>query len=234
MSIMSLGRPVGKYLEIGGEWVHAFHLPALNGSETMTIQTGGFTWKYVRVGDEWVHAAALVDETGDPVSLSTMSLNLLPYVQTVPPNALTTAQVWTSANAAVLHRVRVSAPMTVSKMIYPIGTASGNVDLGIYTSVDGGENLTRVASSGSTAAAGATTVHEVTLTAPYELMPGVDYWLAMAADNTTLTTVRSAGPNASTMGYLRMSVLKSSAFPLPATIASPAASNLLLWFAAVP
>lgn len=77
MAVSTLARPVGKYVQVAGEWVHAFALPALDGSETMTIQTDTFVGKYVKVGTEWVHAAALVDDTGTVIDQTTVAENVV-------------------------------------------------------------------------------------------------------------------------------------------------------------
>jgi hypothetical protein len=77
----------------------------------------------------------------------------------------------------------------MTKLSVFIGTASGNVDVGIYSS--DGTTLTRLVSSGSTAAAGASAVQTITV-ASAALVPSFSYYLAVAPDNATVTIGRVA------------------------------------------
>ena len=144
--------------------------------------------------------------------------NQFDFVETFPAglfNALTVL----SANAAYLTLVRVARPIVVTQITYGLGTASGNVDLGIYDSADGGTTLTRLGSTGSTAATGTNTTQTIALTAAVTLVPGKDYWLAFAVDNATLTPYRGANQTAPSIGGIGVrSVAKATAFPLPTSI----------------
>lgn len=135
------------------------------------------------------------------------------------------------ANDANFQRVRVAKPIAVTTMAYLVGTASGNVDLGIYDSSDGGTTLTRLASTGSTAASGSTAIQAIALTASLVLVPGKDYWLAFAADNATITAVR-VGPTAAYIARKQRSFLKASSFPLPASVASLSGGIRFFWLEA--
>lgn len=142
----------------------------------------------------------------------------LPFLSE-PPAASSTGVAWPTANAAVFARVRVGAPLRVTRMHTFIGAASGNVDLGLYRSDDGGTTLTRIASTGSTAASGTNAEQVIALTAAVTLVPGIDYYLAMAADNATVTVARQT--ISSGMAVLgNHYVGKASSFPLPTTVSS--------------
>lgn len=120
---------------------------------------------------------------------------------------------WASANAAYYFPMWLSEPTTITQAFFETGTASGNVDLGIYDAT-----FVRKVSSGSTAASVTNGTQVINLTDT--LLDRGYYWMAMAADNTTLTVRRvSVG-----LGYVRLLGFfqQASAFALPAT-ATPAA-----------
>src|SRR5437762_10134159 len=103
------------------------------------------------------------------------------FVETDPIADFTSTAVWFSINAAHLTRVRVGRPLPVTQMSYYVATASGNVNLGIFTYAAG--VWTPASITGSTAAAGAGAIQTIALATPLTLQPGVNYALAMAADN---------------------------------------------------
>lgn len=133
------------------------------------------------------------------------------------------------ANQAYLHLFRVDRAVLVSKATYGVGTASGNVDLGIYTSADQA-TFTRVASTGSTAASGSSTFQTISLTAAYQLVPFTDYWAVFAADNATITANRTGAITGGT--FRGRSVIKTTAWSsgLPTSITS-VASGSAVWIA---
>ena len=107
------------------------------------------------------------------------------FVGPLDPEQANTPMAADNANSAYLYAFQVHSPLSVSKAYIQAGTQSGNLDLGIYSSVISAGNIvcTRVASTGSTAwpAGGA----GIAFTAPVTLVPGVRYYAAVAADNTT-------------------------------------------------
>ncbi|MCC6314207.1 MAG: DUF4082 domain-containing protein [Thermomicrobiales bacterium] len=127
-----------------------------------------------------------------------------------------------TANQAYLVRFRVAKPITVANIRVFVGSAtSGNLDAGLYTL--NGTTWTRIASAGSTAAGTASTMQTLALTAAVTLVPGVDYWVAFAADNATVTILVTAISlsGAGTMYSIdNMSLTKTASFPLPATLTS--------------
>lgn len=122
---------------------------------------------------------------------------------------------WPGANTAILVKVRVAKPVRVASIVVGIGTASGNVDAGIYDS--DGTTWTRRASSGSTAAAGTNAMQTLAMTTPIWLTPGKDWWIAVAADNTTVTMPRAA-LNSFLSADAQQNIAKVTSFPLPATL----------------
>lgn len=120
-----------------------------------------------------------------------------------------TAAAWSAANRAYYVPFSVFSPLTVVKMfVVNGGTASGNIDVGIYDA--GGA---RLVSSGSTAQAGTSAVQEFNVTDTI-LNPGL-YYLACAMDNTT-GTVEVWNPSAGIMRAFGVCE-QASAFALPAT-----------------
>lgn len=152
----------------------------------------------------------------------------LPYIEPIPWPSFSAEAVYFTANFAVLVAVRVAAPVVISTIEYYVGTASGNVDVGIYTY--DGSTFTRAASSGSTAASGTNAIQAINLTAPYALAPGVTYYFAIAADNITITMTRIVPHSATTLAHAR-AVAKSSSFPLPATITTPVGTSYVPFLA---
>lgn len=145
----------------------------------------------------------------------------MPFVQTRSVDGLSAAT-FPSANAVVFVRVRVSRSLVISTMRTFIGTASGNIDIGVYQS--DGTTLTRLSSTGSTPASGTNAIQAIALASPVTPSPGIDYYFAVAADNTTVTLARSAGTTViSAIGAQVMTLAAS--FPLPSTIALGSASG---------
>lgn len=118
---------------------------------------------------------------------------------------------WPLANVALFYPFSVVEPVTAVKLWVINGsTASGNLDLGIYSAAG-----TRLVSSGSTAQAGTTAI-QIVDTTDLLLLPNTYYYMAVAMDGTTATcrawNTTTAGKYAA-MGMVQM----ASAFPLPAT-----------------
>lgn len=237
MSVVASGRPVGKYVEVNGEWVYAFHLPELSGAETMTIRTDGFEGKYVKVGDDWVYAAALVGDDGNLLdvsdahitALAEAAIGFLPVVTSFSGSITGTTGTLT-ANTAYGFRFRVAKRTMFSKITVKHGaTVAGNLDAGLYE-WDGATTWTRVASSGSIAAAGVNDVQALAFTAPYECLPDVDYFGEVVSDSATHTLIRLSASSAAGVGLL--SVSKGSVnLPLPATIEGMTGSAVTVWMA---
>jgi hypothetical protein len=124
---------------------------------------------------------------------------------------------WPVANKALFFPFSIPSPQKVRSVYWTLGTASGNIDAGIYD-VAG----RKIVSTGSTALSGVNNSQYVSLTAT-DLSAGF-YYLALAVDNTTATFYRD------TIGSNLLRVLgmqeMASAFPLPATatFANPVAA----------
>lgn len=141
--------------------------------------------------------------------------------------ALFSAAAAAAASSVYMIRHRVSAPFTVTSVrVYCNAAASGNFTAGIYTS--DGTTWTRAATSAESAAT-ATTLHTATLSAPYVLVPGVDYWLAMGSDSATPTWARLAGVNAAMLAVANVALVKGAVYSagLPATITTPTGSTYI-------
>lgn len=137
------------------------------------------------------------------------------FVETIPGSVVTGASTL-AANTAYGVKVRVAAPVPVASVSIFVTTASGNVDAGIYES--DGTTLTRKASSGSVAAAGAGAEQVLAMTAGTVMIPGRDYYVFVSVDNGTVSIHRVL-VNATISGIRKRVVSIGSSFPLPATIA---------------
>lgn len=127
---------------------------------------------------------------------------------------------WPTANLAFYIPISVHSTLTVVKMfIENGGTASGNVDLGIYDA--GG---TRLVSTGSTAQSGTSAIQEFDIT-DTTLTPGL-YYLAMAIDNTTATLQRWSVTTALAKAIGVCTQASAFALPSSATFATPSSGNL--------
>lgn len=142
------------------------------------------------------------------------------FIEPMDPRFFTATSAYSGASTAYLLKFRLSKATTATSLTYSVGAASGNVDLGIFTSTDN-LNFTLLGSSGSTASAGTNANQTIALTANVNLVPGVNYWAAISSDNTTLTVAQIS--NASAVSVLSKAVLsKASLFPL-ATFVTPSA-----------
>lgn len=159
------------------------------------------------------------------------------FVQTYTAQDGTLAATNLTADSVYVARVKVERAIRVTNMHIYIGAAAGNIDLGIYTGTLSG-GLTKVASTGSTAAAGASALQTIALTAAYTLQPGVDYWFAFGSTSgsTTLTVARTAGVVALvlTSDTLAVTAIKAAAWSsgLPASLSSLSATSNTVWVGA--
>lgn len=122
---------------------------------------------------------------------------------------LSTSATWPSANLALFIPFKVFFSYTATRMFaYNGATASGNIDIGIYSSQGN-----KLVSSGSTAQSGTNVLQEFDITDTV-LVPGL-YYMAVAMDNTTGTLFR----NTTNLNPLRMNAIyqQASAFALPTT-----------------
>ena len=91
---------------------------------------------------------------------------------------------WPSANRALFVPIWLPAPFLLKSMFAVNGTtATGNIDLGVY-GVDG----SLIASKGSTAQSGTSTLQILSLTTPIILSPG-RYFMAISASSTSATFI---------------------------------------------
>lgn len=119
------------------------------------------------------------------------------------------SRTWTTANLACYYPFYLPSYSVVLKLWWVNGgTATGNVDCGVYT-----EGGTRIVSTGSTGQSGASAIQEVNIT-DTTLAPG-RYYMALACSSAS-STIRSGLPNTNqcrSMGVLE----QATAFALPST-----------------
>ena len=117
-----------------------------------------------------------------------------------------------SANKVYLFPVYTEAALTVTKVRVYVAVQSGNIDVGIYNTLGA-----KVVSSGSTAVGGVGTQNVAI--ASTVLTAGTRYFVAIALDNAT-ASLRTAN----TQGTPYSNSISAS-FPLPASVAEPAAGD---------
>lgn len=147
----------------------------------------------------------------------------LPPLPTIHPNSIEAAGLaqglplfsaasatYPAANRALLVPFHIEMPILITLLLSANGaTASGNIDVGIYSA-----DFTRIVSAGSTAQSGTNAAQ--TFNIADVILGAGDYYLAVAMDNTTGTLFRQ---NLGVQPTRRAGVLQmASAFPLPATI----------------
>lgn len=120
-----------------------------------------------------------------------------------------TSSTYPAANRAIYIPLKITRPY-IAKILWWLNgaTASGNIDVGIYSNQGA-----RIISTGSTAQAG-TNVIQIVDIADTLLAPGL-YYMAVAMDNTTGTLFRGTTSSALVSAIVGL-LLQASAFPLPA------------------
>lgn len=129
-------------------------------------------------------------------------------------------QVWPTANRAIFVPFRMLQPFIVVKLLVANGgTASGNLDLGVYD-----DQGNRLVSKGSTAQAGTSVVQALDTTDTL-IGPG-NYYLGCAMDGTvgTCEAYTPTLPIAQSMGVLSA----STAFALPDPVTFVAAQDAFI------
>ena len=126
-----------------------------------------------------------------------------------------------AANDTIYCRVLAGYTRAATGIRLHLTASSGNIAVAVYADNGSGLPGTRLATSGSVASPG-TGPQTVTFSPSVDVMPGM--WIAISADNTTVTFSRAGFPNGATsvMGT-RFQAIQTSAFPPPATASAAAA-----------
>lgn len=134
-------------------------------------------------------------------------------------------------NAALMVKFRLSKPALISKIAIFVGTAAGNLDVGVHSLTGSTYNL--LGHSGATAAAGTNAIQELTMLANIPLQPGVDYWATFASDSATVQIMRQSMGAAAAGGYSGAILTKTAHYSsgLASTITTPATNTVAPWFA---
>ena len=135
-----------------------------------------------------------------------------------------------TANLAYGVKFRVTQPFAATAIQIDINTAgTGNVDANIYT--ESGGTWTRVvAASTPVSTGGSAGIRTITLAAPANLVPGVDYWVVIVLDNGTAQPLRGqAAANARVPTLNNSFVNKATSYPLPSTFSSPGFNQNWIW-----
>ena len=139
-----------------------------------------------------------------------------PWASNVPLNiswsmTLATSGAWQSANQALYYPFQLTDHATLYQFLWFVGgTATGNVDLGVY---DAQNHL--IVSTGSTALSGTNAVQQFNVT-DTALAPG-SYLLAGVASTTSATIFRISAGADELILPLGPIYQEASALPLPAT-----------------
>jgi hypothetical protein len=120
----------------------------------------------------------------------------------------TSSGTYPTADLAIYIPVRVVVSVTVLKIHIGTGTASGNLDVGLYSSTG-----SRLVSSGTTAITGTGQTVDVTDTS---IGRGL-YYIAITVDNTTATFARYAPGSVPTPGFGVLVQQLSASGTLPTT-----------------
>lgn len=131
-----------------------------------------------------------------------------------------------TGNRVYLRRFQVARPFLLSNIGVFVQSASGNLDVGVYSSTDNGENLTRVASAGSTAVAGTAALQTLPMTTPTWLIPGTDYFRGFVVDNGTAEFLRIAPGGAALSFVGRLASRVDNALPLPTSLSGSVADTI--------
>jgi hypothetical protein len=142
---------------------------------------------------------------------------------TLDPRLATTVSAG-SANEARGSRVISKYSGVITQLSYFVGTASGNIDLGIYSV--SGQNRTKLYSSGSTASAGTNAWQSVTPNLYVNAGDILDF--VIAVDNGTVTIAKSGAvtslivalPTDVDAAGSTLSWTKAASFPLPGSFAT--------------
>lgn len=154
----------------------------------------------------------------------------MPFIETYDQRGTSWTNAAVGANVVYLVRFRVAAPVTVSTVTIYVNAALGNIDIGFYSSSDGGTNYSLLTRTGSTVCAGVNALQAIALLAPITVVPGLDYWWAFGSDSTPTIARGGAINNVAALVNFQLAN-KGSAWSsgLPATIASPTGTTLLPW-----
>ena len=126
---------------------------------------------------------------------------------------------WPTANRAFFFPFSLARPMLCAQLFnYNGGTASGNLDIGIYA-----EDGTRLHSTGSTAQSGTNALQVINPTD--KIIPAGQLFLALAMDGTT-GTVAGTNPSLHTLRQAG-ALIMDTAFPLPAVATFAAWANAI-------
>lgn len=183
-----------------------------NGNATLTHSSGLLTSNVdIVVPDEaygsgWNGSTEVPTKNAVYDKIETLSYTPAYLGITATPNSAQT----TVANTAYTLAITVPVACTITKVAVYIGVSSGNIDVGIYNS-----SGTRLGSSGSVASPG-TGSRLISLSSSVDLTPGF-YYLAVAANNATISLGRYSTDNLLGSGAV------ATSFPLPSTITTPIA-----------
>lgn len=135
-----------------------------------------------------------------------------------------TSNAYTLANYGIFIPFRVMAPTRIGKMFCFNGaTASGNIDLGIYSE----DGVCLASTGGGTFQSGLNKFQIVLMNTPVRVSPGQFYYMALSIDNVTSTVFSFTGYSAILLSIIGLAG-KTSAFPLPATVALTSYSRVFL------
>lgn len=128
--------------------------------------------------------------------------------------AAPTSATYRAANRAFFYPFYLTEPKVARYLFVVNGTAvSGNIDLGIYRASDSG-TAQKIITTGSTAQSGTSAAQVVSISAT-QLAVG-QYYMAIAIDNTTATTYRTA--MSTIFFHITGARYADTAFALPATV----------------
>lgn len=152
------------------------------------------------------------------------------FIQTIDPIAgMANASV--PANNNLLARgPRLHADATITTLVCHLGAAAGDITMAVYTSDDGGANLTRVATTGAVAAVIGLNANP--LTASFTWEAGRDYWFDYFVTDATCTPWRGSGGSTVINGRGKRSIGATEVTAAPATLTWNNNQGSVIWMRA--
>ena len=190
--------------------IRGVDIPGASASETFTVPDD--------LAEE-VQAALEARPDAPTITIHGYDRPPLLLVSNIPPFAPTTGIGVSTASTAHFWGLTVPVKVSVATAFFRVTAQAGNMDVGIYQA--SGSTLTRLTSTGAIAvpATGIGSQNAAALTSSVTLYPGVKYYAAIVADNTTAAfSGASLAGLPSISGYPGWRPSKASTYPLPTSV----------------
>lgn len=174
-----------------------------------------------------VMGVVLVDETG--AIMPTVGAGDPALIQSVDPATGSNAAVAASTNY-LARAPRLHVDTTISTLVCHLGAAAGNLTMAVYTSDNGGANLTRVGTTGAVAAV--TGINANAVTTPFTWEAGRDYWFDWYTSDAASTPWRPATGSAVVNGRGNRSISAVETTAAPSSLTKNVNQGAIIWMRA--